>query len=62
VPRVERARTNTRNENHPPGLSYDAKAQGYFTPNPDDPTGKIFHPGPVPMISEGAGQTRLPDA
>lgn len=58
-PRVERERHNKRDENLTPGLAYDVAQQGYFTPNPEDPTGSIFHPGPVPIISEGAGRTAV---
>jgi len=58
-PRVEREYANHRDENPLPGVAYDAKRKGHVLPDPDDPTGTVFYPGPVPIKSEGAGRTAV---
>jgi hypothetical protein len=52
-------RANKRDENATRGLIYDAGRKGYDTPHPEDPASTIFHPGPIPIVSEGAGRTAV---
>jgi hypothetical protein len=61
TPRVERERANKRDENHLHVLGIDAEQKAWFERDPDDVTRRIYHHGPVPMLSEGAGRTRLAD-
>ena len=50
---------NRRDENPLRGVVYDVKEKGHWLQDPDDVTKMVLHPGPVPIISEGAGRTAV---